>query len=167
MRNPVYAASSRSGVMIAPASMTSRCHKGLGFWSAGIVPIRKMIPAATQSRPTMDGMGGVRTGLESRGDAGQVGEQGERRHDATKASKHECSEVLLFEAAERECAAYERDHDRHADHHPRGGRPRFQHSTLRHQPGIDAEIDAEQSERSDRRYGQADCDRKARGLAGT
>jgi hypothetical protein len=57
------------------------------------------------------------------------------------------------------------DPDRHADHHPGRGCPRFQHRTRRHQPGIDAEIDAEQSECSDCGYCEADRDHEARVLA--
>jgi hypothetical protein len=73
--------------------------------------------------------------------------------------------VILFDAAERECGPYGSQREGHPDHHPGRGRARFQHSTLRHQPNIDAEIDAEQSERSDGGCGTTYRDREARLLA--
>src|SRR6266849_1006799 len=64
MRIPAYAPNSRSGATFAHPSMTSRCHSGRGWRSAGTGPIRKMIPAATQSRPTVAGSVGELTDTE-------------------------------------------------------------------------------------------------------
>ena len=46
--------------MVAHPSMTSRCHNGRGLRSAGIVPTRKTIAPATQSRPTAVTVGGLK-----------------------------------------------------------------------------------------------------------
>ncbi len=63
-RNPAYAPYSRSGATIAHPSMTSSCHTGRDLRSTGIISIREMIPAATQSRPTVAGSAGELTDAE-------------------------------------------------------------------------------------------------------
>src|SRR5229473_1076586 len=102
MRNPAYAPYSRSGATIAHPSMTKSCHNGRGLRSTGIVPIRKMIPAATQSRPA------DRRRAVERVDAGHIAEQGEHRKGAGDAAKHGRGEAVPLETAERERAARER-----------------------------------------------------------
>jgi hypothetical protein len=51
----------KSRATIAHPSMTSRLHNGRDLRSTGIVPIRKIIPAAMQSRPTVAGSDGEST----------------------------------------------------------------------------------------------------------
>src|SRR5258707_9918662 len=88
MLTPAYAPNSSSGTMTAHPSTTSRCHNGRGLRSAGIAPIRKMIPLATQGGPTADGRGGGLTDERERVDAGQVAEQAEQRDGAGEAAEH-------------------------------------------------------------------------------
>jgi hypothetical protein len=102
--------------------------------------------------------------------AGQVGEQGEHRHDAGQAAEHGRGEVMSFETAERERAARERNRQRHPVYHLERGHPGSRHRSPRRQPAVDAEIDAEQVlaqiDRSDGRHREADRECEAQVLAG-
>src|SRR6266436_2551146 len=101
-------------------------------------------------------------------DAGQVAEQAEHRNDTGKAGEHGRGEVMPFEATERERTPRERDRQRRPGYHPERSRPSSRHRSLRWQPAIDAEIDAEyvldQIERSDGRHREADRECEARVL---
>src|SRR5258706_160577 len=103
-------------------------------------------------------------------DAAQVGEQGERLHEAGKAPESGGGEVIPFEAAERERSARERERHRHPVYHRKPGLGSRRRSS-RHQQAVqavDAGIDTEsieQIEQSDGGHREANYEPKARVLA--